>query len=98
MSHNLGMNAGRESDGRVVPAKCPNKGGSLSPAEGMEGRRLVMSERPISPTTSVLRIRWLLLAHGAAQLSIPEESASTRPHLSSETRVAAIEDVQAFVS
>jgi RNA-directed DNA polymerase len=39
MSHNLGMNAGRESDGRVVPAKCPNKGGSLSPAEGMEGRR-----------------------------------------------------------
>ena len=39
MSHNLGMNAGRESDGRVLPAKCPNKGGSLSPAEGMEGRR-----------------------------------------------------------
>ena len=39
MSHNLGMNAGRESDGRVVPAKCPNKGGSISPAEGMEGRR-----------------------------------------------------------
>src|ERR671922_1188409 len=39
MSHNLDMNAGRESDGRVVPAKCPNKGGSLSPAEGMEGRR-----------------------------------------------------------
>ena len=39
MSHNLGRNAGRESDGRVVPAKCPNKGGSLSPAEGLEGRR-----------------------------------------------------------
>jgi RNA-directed DNA polymerase len=39
MSHNLDMNAGRESDGRVLPAKCPNKGGSLSPAEGMEGRR-----------------------------------------------------------
>ena len=39
MSHNLGKNAGRESDGRVVPTKCPNKGGSLSPAEGMEGRR-----------------------------------------------------------
>src|SRR5215813_4954375 len=34
MSHNLGMNAGRESDGRVVPAS-----GSFSPAEGMEGRR-----------------------------------------------------------
>jgi hypothetical protein len=39
MSHNLDKNVGRESDGRVVPAKCPNKGGSLSPAEGMEGRR-----------------------------------------------------------
>ena len=39
MSHNLGMNAGRESDGRVVPAKCPNKGGDFSPAEGREGRR-----------------------------------------------------------
>jgi len=39
MSHNLDMNAGRESDGCVVPAKCPNKGGSPSPAEGMEGRR-----------------------------------------------------------
>jgi len=39
MSHNLDMNAGRESVGRVLPAKCPNKGGSLSPAEGMEGSR-----------------------------------------------------------
>jgi len=39
MGHNLDMNVGRESDGRVVPAKCPNKGGSLSPAEGTEGRR-----------------------------------------------------------
>jgi RNA-directed DNA polymerase len=39
MSHNLDMNAGRESDGRAVPAKCPNKGGSFTPAEDMEGRR-----------------------------------------------------------
>ena len=39
MSHDLDMNVGRESDGRVVPAKCPNKGGSCTPAEGMEGRR-----------------------------------------------------------
>ena len=37
MSHNLDTNAGRESDGCVVPTKCPNKGGCLSPAEGMEG-------------------------------------------------------------
>ena len=39
MNHNSNTNVGRESDGRVTPAKCPNKGGSLSPAEGMEGRR-----------------------------------------------------------
>jgi RNA-directed DNA polymerase len=39
MNHNSNMNADRESDGRVAPAKCPNNGGSTSPAEGMEGRR-----------------------------------------------------------
>ena len=39
MSHNLDMNAGRESDGRIVPTKGPNKGGRVSPAEGLEGRR-----------------------------------------------------------
>jgi len=33
------MNLGRESDGCVVPAKCPNQGGGPSPAEGMEGKR-----------------------------------------------------------
>ena len=32
------MHVGGESDGRVVPAKCPNKG-EQAPAEGMEGRR-----------------------------------------------------------
>jgi RNA-directed DNA polymerase len=40
MSHNLDRNVGRESDGGVLPAKCPNKGGSSSPAEGIEGRPL----------------------------------------------------------
>jgi hypothetical protein len=39
MSHNLDKNVGRESDGRVLPTKCPNKGGSSTPAESMEGRR-----------------------------------------------------------
>src|SRR5487761_95713 len=39
MNHNSNTNVGRESDGRVTPAKCPNKGGSLSPAEDLEGRR-----------------------------------------------------------
>ena len=37
--HNLDMNAGGESQGCVVPAKCLNKGGSSTSAEGMEGRQ-----------------------------------------------------------
>ena len=32
------MHAGGESDGCVVPTKCPNNGGQ-PPAEGMEGRQ-----------------------------------------------------------
>ena len=39
MSHNLDMNAGRESDGRVLPTKCRDKGGRFTPAEGLEERR-----------------------------------------------------------
>ena len=39
MNHNSNMNAGRESDGCVLPTKCPNKGGSPASAEGMEGRQ-----------------------------------------------------------
>jgi RNA-directed DNA polymerase len=39
MSHESNVNVGGESDGRVVPAKCPNKDGRLSSAEGAEGRR-----------------------------------------------------------
>jgi RNA-directed DNA polymerase len=38
MSHKPNMNAGGKSDGRVLPAKCPNKDGKPS-AEGAEGRR-----------------------------------------------------------
>ncbi len=38
MNHKSNMNVGGESDGRVVPAKRPNKGGKPS-AEGAEGRR-----------------------------------------------------------
>jgi RNA-directed DNA polymerase len=39
MNHNSSMNVSGDSDGRVVPAKCPNKGGVESSAEGAEGRR-----------------------------------------------------------
>ena len=38
MSQKSSMHVGGESDGRVLPAKCPNKGGKPL-AEGMEGRR-----------------------------------------------------------
>ena len=38
MSHESNVNVGGESDGRVLPAKCPNKDGKPS-AEGAEGRR-----------------------------------------------------------
>ena len=39
MSHKSNVNTGRESDDRVLPAKGLNKGGSISPAEGLEERR-----------------------------------------------------------
>ena len=37
MSRESNAHAGGESDGSVIPTKCPNKGGQ-PPAEGMEGR------------------------------------------------------------
>src|SRR5438552_2272617 len=43
MSQESNMHADGESDGCVVPTKCPNKGGK-PPAEGMEGR----SERSLA--------------------------------------------------
>jgi hypothetical protein len=56
MSQNLGMNAGRESDGCVVPAKCLNKGGRFSLAEGMEGRR--PTKENMGPTAASQIQRW----------------------------------------
>jgi hypothetical protein len=38
LSQKSNMHVDGESDGRIVPAKCPNKG-EQAPAEGMEGRR-----------------------------------------------------------
>src|SRR5216684_4192644 len=38
LSQKTNTHVGWESDGRVVPTKCPNNGGR-PPAEGMEGRR-----------------------------------------------------------
>jgi RNA-directed DNA polymerase len=38
VSQKSNMHVGGESDGRVIPTKCPNNG-EQAPAEGMEGRR-----------------------------------------------------------
>ena len=38
MSRKSNMHAGGESDGCVLPSKCPNTGGQ-PPTEGMEGRQ-----------------------------------------------------------
>ena len=38
LSPKSNMHVDGESDGRILPAKCPNKG-EQAPAEGMEGRR-----------------------------------------------------------
>src|SRR5580658_4341968 len=54
MNHNSNMNAGRESDGRVVPAKCPNKDGMSSSTEGAEGRRPT-KENTVQTTASQIQ-------------------------------------------
>lgn len=47
MGHTAGMNDARQSDGCVVPAKRPNKGGhSMPPAEAVEGRQPAMGNAP----------------------------------------------------
>ena len=48
MSRTSDMHVGGESDGRVVPTKCPNKG--VKPlAEGMEGRRPTKENIELTP-------------------------------------------------
>jgi RNA-directed DNA polymerase len=56
MNHNSNMNVDRESDGRVIPTKCPNKGGNTSSAEGMEGRRPI--EENTGQTTASQMQSW----------------------------------------
>ena len=50
MRQKSSMHVGGESDGCVVPTKCPNNGGQ-PPAEGMEGRR--PTEENIVQTTAL---------------------------------------------
>ena len=49
MSQKSNMHVGGESDGCVVPTKCPNNGGE-PPAEGMEGRQ--PTKENIGPATA----------------------------------------------
>ena len=52
MTPKSSMHGGGESDGRIVPTKCPNKDGQPS-AEGMEGERPAKEniEQPTAPRT-----------------------------------------------
>src|SRR5271168_5419495 len=54
MSHESNVNVGGESDGRVLPAKCPNKDGRSSSAEGAEGRRPT-KENTVQTTASQIQ-------------------------------------------
>jgi hypothetical protein len=59
MSRKSSMYAGGESDGRVLPTKCPNKGGKPL-AEDMEGRRPAKenTEQATSPRTQSRISEW----------------------------------------
>src|ERR1700680_1986431 len=68
MSQESNMHAGGESDGCILPSKCPNNGGS-SPAEGMEGRQPArkLAEPKTRCTRSRLRLGRALLGQGTPQ-------------------------------
>ncbi len=61
MSQKSNMHVGGESDGRVVPTKCPNKGGEPL-AEGMEGRR--PTKENIEQTTASRTQSWINASSG----------------------------------
>ena len=54
MNRKSNMHVGRESDGPVLPAKCPNKDGMASSAEGAEGRRPT-KENTVQTTASQIQ-------------------------------------------
>jgi RNA-directed DNA polymerase len=54
MNQKSSMHVGRESDGRVLPAKCPNKDGMSSSTEGAEGRRPT-KENTVQTTASQIQ-------------------------------------------
>jgi hypothetical protein len=76
MNQKSSMHVGRESDGRVLPAKCPNKDGRSSSAEGAEGRRPT-KENTVQTTASQIQ-SWGNALNGLHRV---REAASTYPYL-----------------
>ena len=62
MNYTSNMNVGRESDDRVVPAKCSNKDGGWSSAESAEGRR--SAKENSGQTTASQTQCWSHALHG----------------------------------
>src|SRR6266550_2107984 len=78
MSQESNMHAGGESDGCVVPSKCPNKGGK-PPAEGMEGRRPTKENiRQATALRTQSRIVELSDLHGVRKAARKDKRTSTK--------------------
>jgi len=79
MSRESSMHAGGESDGCIVPTKCPNKGGQ-APAEGTEGRRPIKENigQATAPRTQS-RISELSDLHGVRKAARKDKRA-LHPH------------------
>src|SRR5437588_4094426 len=76
LSQKSNMYVDGESDGRIVPAKCPNKGEQTS-AEGMEGRRPTKENiGQATPPRTQSRTRELSDLHGVREAARRDNSPS----------------------
>src|SRR2546423_3465645 len=76
LSQKSNMYVDGESDGRIVPAKCPNKGEQAS-AEGMEGRRPTKENiGQATPPRTQSRTRELSDLHGVREAARRDNSPS----------------------
>ena len=74
LSQKSNMYVDGESDGRIVPAKCPNKGEQTS-AEGMEGRRPIKENiGQATPPRTQSRTRELSDLHGVREAARRDNS------------------------
>src|SRR5215475_13265238 len=73
LSPKSNMHVGGVSDGRILPAKCPNKG-EQAPAEGMEGRRPTKeSAGQATPPRTQSRTSELSDLHGVREVARREK-------------------------